>query len=61
MVPRRAQPQLAPAITATLAGVQVGAQAFAFVGTDLTNRSKAVGFKWRSGVRVPGRRAFLGL
>ena len=25
--------------------VRVGARAFAFVGTDLTNRSKAVGFK----------------
>jgi hypothetical protein len=43
------------AITTPLAGAHTGAQVLALVGTDPTDRSKAIGFKWRSGVCAPGR------
>jgi hypothetical protein len=53
---RRVQP--VTVITTPLAGAHTGAPVLALVGTDRTGRSKAIGFKWRSGVCAPGRRAF---
>jgi hypothetical protein len=43
---RRVRP--VTAITTPLAGARIGAQVLALVGTDPTDRSKAIGFKWRS-------------
>ena len=58
MVPRlRAQPQLVPAITLG-ADVRPGVGVFAFVGTNPTDRPKAIRSKWRSGVSASGRCAF---
>ena len=54
MAPRRQ----AQAITPPPAGAHTGAQVLAFVGTNPTDRPKAIGSKWRPSVSASGRCAF---